>query len=148
MKRFVILLLLFTAAALVRAEQLKNVWATAISERPSDGQRVMFRYVQEFRQPLNRSVFPHVVVLAWRYESETGMPKGTAVDAMYQLENRLAAQIESSGRGMLVLISTGENVRLWTYYAKSDSEFRTALAAAPIPASKFPVAVSSKHDPA
>jgi hypothetical protein len=67
---------------------------------------------------------------------------------MYELEDRLAAHVESANRGRLVLISTGENIRLWTYYAKSESEFRSALSAALIPESKFPVEVSTKHDPA
>lgn len=147
MKRFVALILLFTVAALIRAEPKQDVWATAIAERPTDGRRVIFRYVQEFAQPPDRSAFPYVVVLDWRYQSEDGMPKGAIVDAMYDLEDRLAAQIESSGRGMLVLISTGENVRLWTYYAKSDAEFRTALSSALVPPTKFPVGIASRQDP-
>jgi hypothetical protein len=67
---------------------------------------------------------------------------------MYELEDRLAANVENTGRGRLVLISTGENVRLWTYYAKSDSEFRVALSGALVPARKFPIEVTSKLDPA
>lgn len=141
-------MLMVAATAFARGEPLQqDVWATAISERPRDGRQVIFRYVKEFARPLDRSEFPHVVVLAWRYVSETGMPKGAAVDAMYELEDRLAAQIENSNRGRLVLISTGENIRLWTYYTKSGSEFRSALSAALIPESRFPVEVSSRPDP-
>lgn len=148
MKRIVAFLLLTAAIAVARAEpQQKDVWATAIAERPSDGRRVIFRYVKEFGHSIERSAFPYAIVLAWRFASETGMPQGVAVDAMYELEDRLSARVESSGLGRLVLISTGENVRLWTYYVKSDIEFRAALEAALVPASKFPVEVSSKHDP-
>jgi hypothetical protein len=69
------------------------------------------------------------------------------LDAMYELEDRLQGAIENKGRGLLVLISTGENVRLWTCYATSDIGFRAALSTALAPSNPLPIEVSSRHDP-
>lgn len=148
MKRFIAPLIIAVAFGLGRTEAAEDVWATAIAERPTDGRRVIFRYVDEFRHPLERTEFPYVVVLSWRYSSESGMPVGDVIDAMYEVEDRLRQASENGGRGMLVLISTGENVRLWTYYAKSDVDFRATVSSALVPISRFPIEVSSRHDPA
>ena len=125
------MMLLAMASALAQAQAPNaDVWATAVAQHTSGGRRVIFRYVKEFGRLPDRTAFPYVVVQVWRYVSDTGLPQGPAVDAMYELEDRLAADVEDIGSGRLVLISTGENVRLWTYYTKSDSEFRAALSGA------------------
>jgi hypothetical protein len=146
-KPFLFAIIVAAVVGLARAGPVADVWATAIAERPSDGRQVIFRYVDEFRRPVDRSEFPYVVVLSWQYSSESGMPVGSVIDAMYEVEDRLRAAIEDRGRAMLVLISTGENVRLWTYYATSDIDFRGTLSAALVPADRFPIEVSSRRDP-
>ena len=124
-----------------------DVWATALTERQNDGRRVVFRYVENFATPVDRKALGQVVVLSWRYQSEGGMPAKSELVAMYELEDLLLKHLEASGRARLVLISTGDNLRMWTYYAQSEVEFRSMLATALQPPSRFPVKVSARTDP-
>ena len=134
-------------AGVAHADVKDDVWFTAVIEKPVTGQRVLVRYVDKFREPVDRAAYPYAVVLSWRYASATGLPDRDETDAMYELEDRLGSQLDGPGRGMLVQISTGENVRLWTYYARSETDFRAALQAARQPAARFPVQVSASYDP-
>jgi len=136
------------ASGLAHADSRQDVWRTAVIEKPGNGQRVLVRYLDQFRQPVERAAFPYAVVLSWRYASDTGLPDRDETDAMYELEDRLGSELDGPGRGMLVLASTGENMRMWTYYARSELDFRAALQAARVPASRFPVQVTAHYDPA
>jgi len=42
---------------------------------------------------------------------------------MNQLEDLLESVLKEDGFATLALVSTGEGLREWTYYAKSESEF-------------------------
>jgi hypothetical protein len=66
---------------------------------------------------------------------------------MNLLEDTLQSVLEGDRFATLALVSTGEDLREWTYYAKSESEFMARLnhAFAGMPA--FPIEIHAACDP-
>lgn len=66
---------------------------------------------------------------------------------MNRLEDALESILNEDGFATLALVSTGEGLREWTYYAQSENEFMSRLnyAFAGMPA--FPIEIHSAHDP-
>jgi len=66
---------------------------------------------------------------------------------MNQMEDMLESVIKEDGFATLALVSTGEGLREWTYYTKSEAEFvaRLNYALAGIPA--FPIEIHMACDP-
>ena len=122
-------------------------WATATSTHETNGRVIIFRYVKEFRAAFEKSSLPDRVILVWRYNSQSGMPAPAEREAMDRLEDLLNPIVDKSKLAVLSLVSTGENLREWTYYAKSEEEFlqrlNTALAGQP----RFPIEVHAAPDP-
>ena len=63
------------------------------------------------------------------------------------MEDALEPQMEKDGFATLALVSTGENLREWTYYAKSEGEFMARLNKALAGKSAFPIDVHKAADP-
>ena len=127
--------------------EVGKVWATAIATRPSDGHRIVYRFIMEFAPEFNRSSFPERVILVWRYESTVGMPSTPDRESMDRLEDLLSPYVEASGLATLVLVSTGENLREWTYYTRSEAEFLAKLNGALEREQRYPIEVHSGPDP-
>lgn len=123
------------------------VWATATSTHATNGRVIIFRFVKEFRAGFKKSSLPDRVILVWRYESESGLPATAEREAMDRLEDLLAPVVEKKGFSMLTLVSTGENLREWTYYTKSEEEFLQALNNALAQQSRFPIEIHAAPDP-
>lgn len=144
MKRL-ILLALFAIAMSTNAHA--QTWATATSTNQSNGRVIIFRYINEFSPSFNRSSQPDRIILAWKYQSEKGMPVLAERQRMDLMEDALEPLMEEDGLATLALVSTGENLREWTYYAKSEREFMArlnkALAGKPV----FPIEVHIAADP-
>lgn len=104
-------------------------WVTAVATRPFDGHKMIYRYIAEFVPGFDRRVFPERVTLEWRYKSETGLPVQPEREAMDRFEDSLSAKLSDHGHltASLVLVSTGEGTRRWTYYVKSGSAFMQDL---------------------
>ncbi len=66
---------------------------------------------------------------------------------MYELEDRLRDELEAAGSAKLVMISTGVNLRRWTYYSKSRQEFERGANRVLIPKSKYPIVLEGESDP-
>lgn len=66
---------------------------------------------------------------------------------MNQLEDMLESVLKEDEFATLALVSTGEGLREWTYYAKSETELMARLnyALAGIPA--FPIEIHIAYDP-
>ena len=66
---------------------------------------------------------------------------------MNELEDLLQAALNRDCFATLALVSTGEGLREWTYYAASEDEFMARLnyAFAGIP--EFPIEIHTAYDP-
>ena len=122
-------------------------WATATSTHATNGRVIIFRFAKDFRPGFDKASLPDRVILVWRYEADSGMPSIAEREAMDRLEDLLAPRIERSGFAMLALVSTGENLREWIYYAKSEVEFLQALNSALKEQARFPIEIHAAPDP-
>ena len=147
MKYLVLLLAAAMAPMSAQAQDGGKTWATAVAERPSDGHRIVYRFIQEYVPSFDRSKYPIRVTLAWRYESSTGMPSVVERESMDKLEDLLSPQLEESALASLALVRTGDNLRQWTYYAKSEPAFRSRLDQVLRGAGSFPIEVNAEPEP-
>lgn len=144
MHRFFIALVTCVACAgLARADDL---WATAVAERPRDGWKIIHRFIDKLENPSERLAYPMAVTFTWKYDGPNGLPAKAETDSIYKLEDWLDERVEKRGEGKLALVSTGNNLRTWTYYVKSEALFRRELADASA-AVHLHFEVSSREDP-
>jgi hypothetical protein len=148
MRRFLVAIAMSASAAAFAAPPTGDaaVWATAISRHATNGRVMIFRYVKEFQPGFERSSLPDRVILVWRYASESGLPASVEREAMDRLEDLLAPVVERTGFAMLALVSTGENLREWTYYTKSEAEFLQVLNRALAQQPRFPLEIHAAPD--
>jgi hypothetical protein len=124
-----------------------QVWATAISTNEHNDRKIMFRYAKELRPTFDRASQPIRFIIVWRYQSESGQPIADDYRRMNMLEDALESVLKQDGFATLALVSTGEGLREWTYYARSENEFMSRLnyAFAGMPA--FPIEIHPAYDP-
>jgi hypothetical protein len=147
MKRVLALLMTAVLSAAALAEDGGRTWATAISTRPADGRQIVFRFIHDFDPTFIRSTYPHRVIVVWRYTSDSGMPSRAEQESMDQLEGLLSPGLQESLLASLMLVSTGNNLREWTYYTKSEQEFMLKLNHALRQSASFPIEVHAARDP-
>jgi hypothetical protein len=135
------------AAIAVIANASAQTWATATSTNQSNGRSIIFRYINEFREGFNRASQPDRVILVWKFQSESGMPVVAERERMDAMEDLIHPVLEDDGFATLALVSTGENLREWTYYVKSKSEFMVRLNEALASQSAFPIEAHATADP-
>lgn len=123
------------------------VWSTAIATRPTDGHRVVYRYRSEFGPSFNRALYPDRVIIAWHFKSESGMPATAERESMDRMEDLLAPHVEQNAVATLVLVSTGDGLREWVYYARSKEEFMARMNKALQGLPRFPIDVDLWKDP-
>jgi len=120
-------------------------WATATS---TNGERVIvFRFVSKLGTGTRRAHQRERIFLVWRFESETGMPCNQDVQRMDDLEDALAPSVEADDFATLALVSTGNGLREWTYYADSSDEFMARLNVALSGLPPFPIEIHDAPDP-
>lgn len=142
MRTFLSLLVL----AAICTPTLSQTWATATSR---NGQRtIVFRYVKDLGPDNQRSSQSSRIILVWRYKSSSGMPTAGEREQMDRLENLLAPLVERGGFATLALVSTGEELREWIYYARSEDEFLARMNEALRAEKAFPIAIHAGADPA
>lgn len=146
MTRLLLLATLMLSSSFAIAEEVTS-WATAVSKQESTGRAIIFRYAKEFREGFQRSTFPDRVILVWKYKSDSGMPVLKEREAMDRMEDIIEPQVEKSGVSVLALVSTGENLREWIFYAKAEQEFIAALNKALTGQPVFPIEVHAGRDP-
>jgi hypothetical protein len=124
-----------------------RTWATAISTNAHNGRKIVFRYAQELSTSFDQACQPVRIIIVWKYQSESGQPMSEDHQRMNQLEDMLESVLKEDGFATLALVSTGEGLREWTYYAKSEAEFMARLnyALAGMPA--FPIEIHIASDP-
>jgi hypothetical protein len=118
-----------------------QVWATAISTNESNGRKIFFRYARVFSPAFDRASQPARIILVWKFQSETGQPATEEQQRMILFEDALGPVVEQDRFATLALVSTGENLREWIYYAKPHAGFaaRYEYALAGMPA--FPIEI-------
>jgi hypothetical protein len=123
-----------------------RVWATAVSKHQSSGRAIVFRYVRVFPTGFIKDEYPVRIILQWKYQSETGMPQTAERERMERLEDLLQPSVEASGLSTLAIVSTGENLREWIYYTKSEPQFFAALNRALGQEARFPIEIHAAPD--
>lgn len=136
----------FLTFLLVTCTANAQTWATAISKNDSDGKAIIFRYVKEFKKGFARTTQPDRIIIVWRYEGEKGMPVLEERHRMDELEDSLAPVMENEFSS-LVLVSTGNNFREWTYYTQSGDDFLSRLNLALRSKPVFPIEIHVASDP-
>jgi len=129
------------------SHQTARTWSTAVSRNESTGQAIIFRYIDELAADFSRTSLPVRVFLVWRYESDSGMPANEDRQRMDLMEDALEPLVEASGAAILAIVLTGEGVREWTYYARSEHEFMAGLNRALSGHTAFPVEIHVNDDP-
>ena len=122
-------------------------WATAISTNASNGRKIIFRYAEQFNATFERESQPIRIIIVWRYHSDTGQPTSDEHQRMNELEDILESAFEHSDLATLALVSTGEDLREWTYYSKSEGEFMARLNFAFTEAPRYPIEIHIAADP-
>jgi hypothetical protein len=124
-----------------------RMWATAISTNEHNGRKIISRYAKDFNLNFDRASQPTRIIIVWEYQSESGQPIAEDHQRMNLLEDALESVLNQDGFATLALVSTGEGLREWTYYAKSEDEFmaRLTYAFAGMPA--FPIEIHTACDP-
>lgn len=124
-----------------------QVWATATSTHSTNGRVIIFRYLKELGPGFKKSLQPDRIVLVWRYQSDKGMPVLEERQRMDAMEDALEPFVGKDNLASLALVSTGENLREWTYYARSEDEFMDRLNQALAGKPAFPIEVHTAADP-
>jgi tetratricopeptide (TPR) repeat protein len=91
--------------------------------------------------------YPHLMTIAWKYESETGMPAPAEKERMNLLERGLVDQVEPTKQAFLMVVVTGKGVCEWRFYSKDDAEFMALLNRAFAGQPKYPIDVTHQSDP-
>jgi Family of unknown function (DUF695) len=125
-----------------------EVWATAISTNASNGRQIIFRYAKDLSPAFNRASQPDRIIIVWKYQSASGQPVTEEHRRMNLLEDSLEPLLLEDNFATLALVSTGENLREWTYYAESGDAFieRLNIALAET-SSVFPIEIHTARDP-
>ena len=124
-----------------------RMWVTAISTNAHNGRKIILRYAKELSASFDRACQPVRIIIVWTYQSESGQPMSEEHEKMNHLEDMLESVLKEDGFATLALVSTGENLREWTYYVKSETEFMARLnyALAGVPA--FLIEIHAASDP-
>lgn len=123
-----------------------RTWATAISTNAHDGRKIVFRYAQELNPVFDPASQPVRIIMVWKYESEGGQPTAEDYQRMNLLEDTLESALNQD-LATLALVSTGEGLREWTYYVRSEDEFLARLNYAFPGSPRFPIEIHTAYDP-
>ncbi|WP_422995483.1 DUF695 domain-containing protein [Undibacterium sp. Di24W] len=140
-------LLLLLIGCFLGTAALAQEWSTATSSNKSNGRVIIFRYVSKFASGFDRNSQPNRIIIAWKYQSEKGMPSMAERQQMDAMEDALQPILEKDSLATLALVSTGENLREWTYYVKSEKEFFSRLNKALAKKAAFPIDIHTAADP-
>lgn len=123
------------------------IWAAAISTNSNNDRKIIFRFAQDLDSSFDPASQPDRILVVWRYESETGQPNAEEHQQMTLLEDSLEPIEDRGSFATLVLVSTGECLREWTYYARSGDEFLHRLNEALAGMPSFPIEIHVENDP-
>lgn len=92
-----------------------RMWATAISTNAHNGRKIIFRYAKGLSASFDWAFQPVRIIIVWTYQSESGQPMSEDHQRMNELEDMLESVLKEDSFATLALVSTGEDLREWTY---------------------------------
>jgi hypothetical protein len=122
-------------------------WATAISTNSANGRKIIFRYAEQLSPTFERKDQPVRIIIVWRYKSNSGQPVSEEHRRMNEMEDELESVLGQTSFATLAMVSTGEGLREWTYYAKPENEFMARLNFALTDKPRYPIEIHIAHDP-
>jgi hypothetical protein len=141
-------LLLTIAAALTFAGTTSaKTWDMYTSTDGATGRATIFRYISKFDVGFKRSAQPVRAIIVWTYKGTNGMPALSERQRMDAMEDLLGPVLELDEFSSLALVSTGEDLREWIYYTKSEEGFLTRLNQALGGHPAFPIEIHIADDP-
>src|SRR5450830_417100 len=133
-------LLLLALLLTIPMTSIAQVWATAVARNNTEDTAIVYRYIKEFRKEFTKSAQPDRVIVVWRYQGNKGMPSVEELTRMDELEDALAP-MQEDGFSTLALVSTGNNLKEWTYYTRNEDEFFQRLNEALHSKQLFPIEI-------
>lgn len=91
--------------------------------------------------------YPHLMIVAWEYDSETGMPGPAEKERMNRLEHGVVDAVEPTKQAFLMAVVTGKGACEWRFYAKDNAEFMALMNRALAGHAKYPIEVRHQSDP-
>ncbi len=103
----------------------------------------------KFHDSFNKATQPNRIIIVWRYEpiNTSGMMSLEEQQLMGCMEDALEEVIEKDGFATLAIVSTGDRLREWTYYAQSENEFMMRLNQALANQPVVPIEIHAEYDP-
>lgn len=125
-----------------------QTWSTATSTNAQNGRVIIFRFVDDLQPGFESSTQPVRIIIQWEYDNEVGqgMPQPEEHARMDMLEDILDPVVSQDGCATLVLVSTGEHLREWVYYSRSEDEFMSRLNQALAGQPPFPLGIHIAQD--
>jgi hypothetical protein len=140
-------LLVGVLALAMAAASPAQTWATATATNPEGDRVVVYRFLKHLPPGLNKASQPDRFIVDWKYEGARGMPATAERQRMDAMEDALEA-VDGGGRSMtLAIVSTGNNLRRWVYYAQSKQDFTALLSRAKETMPGLPLELRSEADP-
>lgn len=126
-------------------ESNEDQWTVATAQ---DGDMPLIFRIRSVSGRLNRSDYPNMIAISWPYEpQEMGMPSPETKTSMDLLEDLLTRPLESGANALLTVVVTGNGVREWQWYTRSQEETMSRVNSALAGQPPFPVEFSVQHDP-
>lgn len=122
-------------------------WALKTWKNRTTGRVTIYRYIKVFSPGFKHADMPVKVILGWKFNGNNGQPSGTDSASMNALEDAIEIVLGEDGAATLALVSTGDDLRQWTYYARSQDEFMTRLKHALAKQPPYPIDVHAVRDP-
>lgn len=124
-----------------------RVYATATSKHKTEDRVVIHRFVSDFESSFDPSTQPYLISIYWDYETANGLPQTEESHEMVHMEDVLEPYLGKDGFATLVIVTTGENCRHWSYYVRNVDEFYRRLNLALADEPRFPIEIEDEHDP-
>jgi hypothetical protein len=135
---------LFTSLLIVPMfAKAEDIHFTATGQE--DGKPLIFRSITSVPGGINKSDFPDLVAVSWRYEAnEQGMPDADTSDAQNELEDALVP-LDANHLGRQMLVVTGNSRKEWYWYVK-DAAGWEAQARSLIGTRAYPIRLTTTND--
>ncbi|MFH1998218.1 MAG: DUF695 domain-containing protein [Planctomycetota bacterium] len=121
-------------------------WSVATGQ--DNGKSLVFRIRTAPPDGVTKKEYCQLVVILWKCDGgENGMPNSADNQKMVLLEDLMDRAIEDSGQAFLTVVVTGNGVKEWQWYTKSEAEFMSLLNRALSGHEVFPIQISAQPDP-